>query len=154
HSAVRRAQDAVIHIASVKGSCCDRPGSVEKIAGKNKGALAGACARVRSIKCSDGAAPSAQETVSHIARVDIASRDRLLRVDVAGEGTLAGTCARTRDVEGSDGTVQSAQETVKHTARVVVVARARGCRVDTEGPSALARACPRARSVERNDCAV
>ena len=98
HSAVRSAQDAVIHIARVKGSCRDRPCGVKAIAGKNKGALAGACAGVRSIKGSDGAVRSAQEAVSHIARVNVASRDRLRRIDVAGEGTLAGTCARTRDV--------------------------------------------------------
>ena len=80
--------------------------------------------------------------MSHIARVNVASRDRLRRIDVAGEGTLAGTCARTRDVQDSDHTVRSAQETVKHTARVVEVARARACRVDAEGPSALPGACP------------
>ncbi len=154
HTAVRRAQDAVIDIARVKGSCRDRTCGVEAIAGKNKGALAGACARVRSIKRSDGTVRSAQEAVSHIASVNVASRDRLRRVDVAGEGTLARTCARTRDVEGSDGTVRSAQEAVKHTARVVVVSRARACRVDAERPRALAGACPCARSVERDDCAV
>src|SRR4029077_2510394 len=117
--AIRSAQEAVIHIARVKRSPRDCPCGVEAIAGKNKGALAGPCAGVRSIKRSDGAVWSAQEAVSHIARVNVASRDRLRRIDVAGEGTLARTCARTRDVEGSDGTVRSAQETVKHTARVV-----------------------------------
>src|SRR6476659_1650128 len=151
---IRSAQQAVIHIARVKRSPRDCAGWVEAIAGKNKGALAGPCAGVRSIKRSDGAVWSAQEAVSHIARVNVAPSDRLLRVDVAGEGTLAGTCARARDVEGSDGTVGSAQKAVKQTARVVVVARARACRVDAEGPSALPGACPRARSVERDDCAV
>src|SRR6266536_1932396 len=152
--AIRSAQDAVIHIARVKRTSRDRPCGVKAKAGKNKGALAGACARVRSIKRIDRTVRSAQEAVSHIASVNVASRDRLRRVDVAGKGTLAGTCARARDVEGSDGTVRSAQEAVKHTARVVVVARARACRVDTEGPSALAGACARARSVERDDGAV
>ena len=42
------------HIARVKGSCRDRPGRVEAIDGKNNGALAGTCARVRSIKRSEG----------------------------------------------------------------------------------------------------
>src|SRR6266480_1717185 len=88
HSAVRSAQDTVIHIARVKGGCRDRPCGVETIDGKNNGALAGACARVRSIKCSDGAVRSAQEAVTYIARVNVASRDRIRRVDVAGAGTL------------------------------------------------------------------
>jgi hypothetical protein len=88
----------VKHIASVKRSCRDRPCRVEAIDGKNIGPLAGACARIRSIKRSDGALGSAQEAVDHIASVNVASRDRLRRVDVAGKGTLAGTCARTRNV--------------------------------------------------------
>src|SRR5213078_342276 len=73
HSAVRSAQDAVIHIARVKWGCRDRPCGVEAIDGKNNGALAGAGARVRSIKCSDGAVRSAQEAVTYIARVNVAS---------------------------------------------------------------------------------
>src|SRR5206468_12832861 len=105
---------------------------------KSEGALAGPCAGVRSIKRSDRTVRSAQEAVSHTASVNVASRDRLRRVDVAGKGTLAGTCARARDVEGSDGTVRSAQKTVKHTARVVVVARRHACRIDAERPRALA----------------
>src|SRR2546427_81298 len=75
--AIRSAQDAVIHIARVKRSSRDRPCGIEAIAGKNKGALAGACARIWSIKRSDGAVWSAQEAVSHIAGVNVASRDRL-----------------------------------------------------------------------------
>src|SRR5436190_1929429 len=119
--AIRSAQETVIHIARVDRRSRDRPCGVKAKAGKNKGTLAGACARVWSIKRGDGAVWSAQETVSHIARVNVASRDRLGRVDVASEGTLARTCASTRDVEGSDHTVLRAQETVKHTAGVVVV---------------------------------
>ena len=153
-SAVRRAQDAVIHIARVKGSCRDRPCGAKAIAGKNKSALTRTCARVRSIKRSDGAVRSAQEAVSHIATVNVASRDHLCWVDVPGESTLAGTCACTRDVEGSDDTVGSAQETVKHSARVGVVAGARACRVEAEGPGPLPTACSRARSVGRDDGAV
>src|SRR4029077_20780060 len=125
----------------------DRPCGIEAKAGKNKGALAGACAGVRSIKRSDRAVRSTQEAVSYIAGVNVASRDHVPRNDVAGESTLGGTCARTRDVEGSDHTVRSAQETVKHTARVVIVASGSPCRVDAERPSALPRSCPRAWSV-------
>src|SRR5437867_3755171 len=149
--AIRSAQDAVIHIARVKRTSRDHPCGVKAKAGKNKGALAGPCAGVRSIKRSDGAVWSAQEAVSHIARVNVASRDRLRRIDVAGEGTLARTCARTRDVEGSDGTVRSAQETVNRTARVGVASRNRPCRVDGEGDCALAGACTRPRSIECGD---
>ena len=43
--AIRSAQDAVIHIARVKRTSRDRPCGVKAKAGKNKGALAGACAR-------------------------------------------------------------------------------------------------------------
>ena len=76
HSAVWSAQDSVRHITSVNGSCGNRPSGIEAKTGKNKGALAGACAGVRSIKRSDGAVRSAQETVSYIASVNVASRDR------------------------------------------------------------------------------
>jgi hypothetical protein len=154
HSAVRSAHDNVIHITRVKGSCRDGPCGVKAIDGKNNGALAGACARVRSIKCSDGAVRSAQEPVTYIACVNVASRDRPRRVDVACAGTLAGTCARTRDVEGSDGTIRHSQETVKHIACVNVASRDRAFRVDGERQCALAGACPRARSVECGDGAV
>src|SRR5438067_3965220 len=58
HSAVRSAQDTVKHIVCVKRSCRDRPCGVEAVDGKNNGALAGACARVRSVEGGDGAAPS------------------------------------------------------------------------------------------------
>src|SRR4030095_6472183 len=152
--AIRSAQDSVRHIDSVNGSCRDRPCGIEAKAGKNKGALAGACAGVWSIKRSQGTVRSAYEAVSYTTSVNVASRDHVPRNDVAGEGTLGGTCARTRDVEGSDGTAWGAQKTVKHAARVVVVASSSPCRVDAEWPSALPRSCPRAWSVKRDDCAV
>src|SRR4030095_6109273 len=154
HSAVRSTQDAVTHIVRVNGSCRDRPCGVEASDGKNNGALAGAGARTRSVKCSDGAVRSAQETVSYIIRINVAPRDRLRRVDVGGAGTLAGTCARTRDVEGSDRTVRSAQETVKHITRVNVSSRDRACRGNAERGCSLAGACPCARNVNCADGAV
>src|SRR5436309_3723003 len=143
-----RAQDTVIHIIRVKRSCRDSPCGVEAIDGKNNGALAGTCAGVRSIKRSDGAVRGAQESVTYIARVNVASGDRIRRVDVAGAGTLAGTCAGSRDVEGSDRAVPSAQETVEGIAGVNVASRDRACRVDAERGCALAGACARAQSVE------
>src|SRR5206468_1768351 len=96
HSAVRSAQDTVKHIVRVKRSCRDRPCGVEAIDGKNNGALAGACARIWSIKRSDGAVRGAQEPMTYITRVNVAPRDRLRRVDIGGTSTLARTCARTR----------------------------------------------------------
>src|SRR5438093_7175473 len=149
-----RAQDTVIHIIRVKRSCRDSPCGVEAIDGKNNGALAGACARVRSIKRSDGAVRGAQEAVTYITRVNVASRDRIRRVDVAGAGTLAGTCARSRDVEGSDRTFRSAQETVERIAGVNVPSRGRPFRVDGKRGCALAGACPRTRRVKCGNGAV
>src|SRR5215470_11853942 len=113
------------HISSVNGSCRDRPCGVKAEASKNKGALAGSCARARSIKCSDRTVWTTQEAVSYVAGVNVASGDNPHRIDVAGEGTFAGTCARTRHVEGSDHTVGSAQEAMKRIGGVVVVTRAR-----------------------------
>src|SRR5947207_1868014 len=71
HTAIWSAQESVRHIASVNGSCRDGPCGVKAKAGKNKGALAGACAGVWSIKRSEGAVRSAQEAVSYIARVNV-----------------------------------------------------------------------------------
>ena len=64
------------HIARVKGICRDRPRRVEAIDGRNKGALAKACARARSIERGERAVRSAQEAVKHIAGVKIEPRDR------------------------------------------------------------------------------
>src|SRR5262249_34254261 len=154
HSAIRSAQDAVKHIVRVKGSCSDCPCGVEAIDGKNYGALAGACARARSIKRGDGAVWSAQEPVTYSASVNVASRDRFRRVDLAGASTLAGTCARTWDVECGDLTIRSAQETVKHITRVIEASRDRACRSDAERGCALAGACSSARNINCADGAV
>src|SRR5439155_1510437 len=77
--AVLSTQDTVKHIARVKGGCRDSPCWVEAIDEKDDGALAGARARVRSIKRSDRAVRSAQEAVTYIARINVASRDRIRR---------------------------------------------------------------------------
>src|SRR5206468_12760403 len=97
--AIRSAQEAVIHIARVKRTSRDHPCGVKAKAGKDKGALCGPCAGVRSIKRSDRTVRRAQEAVSHTASVNVASRDRLRRIDVAREGTLARTSARPRAAE-------------------------------------------------------
>ena len=132
HGAVRSAQDAVKHIARVKGSCRDRPCRVEAIDGKNNGALAGACARVRSIKRSDGAVRSAQEAVNYSARVNVASRDRLDGLMLPARVPWPGPVPAPGTSKVVIGTVRSAQETVKHSARVGVASRDRPCRVDAK----------------------
>src|SRR5436190_3805260 len=154
HSSVWSAHDNVKHIAIVKGSCRDRPCGVETINSKNNRALTGAGACIRSIKRSDDAVRSAQEPVTYTLRVNVASRDRPRRIDVAGASTLAGTCARTQNVEGSNDTVRTAQETVEHIVRVNVASRDRAFRVDAERECALAGACPRAWSVECGDVTI
>src|SRR5207248_2921498 len=67
---VGSAQDTVIHIVRIEGSCRDCSCGVKAIDGKNNGALTGTCACVRSIKCSDGAVQSAQEAVTYAIRIN------------------------------------------------------------------------------------
>ena len=57
-----------------------------------------------------------QETVIHIARVKVVSRDRADRVVAIGTRALAGACARSRNVERCKSTVLSERETVEHIA--------------------------------------
>src|SRR5437667_9385484 len=72
--------------------------------------------------------------MTHIARVNVVSRDRPLRVDVEaedrGKGTLAVACARARSVERGEGAMRSRQEAMTHVAVVSVVAREGACRFD------------------------
>ena len=46
-----------------------------------------------------------QETVSHIARVNIVSGDRIGRIVGKRDGALEGACARARNIERGDGAV-------------------------------------------------
>lgn len=96
--------EAVSHVISVNVEACKHS---EQVDAESDRALAGGCARARSIKCSEGtgrsAARDALEAMEHVARVNVGSRDRPLLVDAKAPGTLAGACARTRSFEGSDG---------------------------------------------------
>src|SRR5439155_21253533 len=53
--AIRSAQEAVIHIARVRGTSRDHPCGVEAKAGKTKGAVAGPSAGVGSVERGEGA---------------------------------------------------------------------------------------------------
>ena len=66
-----------------------------------------------------------QETVTHIARVNIVSGDSTDRIVGKRDGALEGTCARARNVERGDGTVRGAHEAVIDVARVRVLSRDR-----------------------------
>ena len=77
----------MIHIARinvVSGNC------IGIVVATSDGALTGACARARNVERGDSAVRGAQETVIHIARVHVLSRDRSRRVDVLGKGALVG----------------------------------------------------------------
>src|SRR6478736_1708347 len=95
-----------------------------------------------------------QETVKHIARIDVGSGDRAGRVDGRRGGALPGTCAGARGIERGDTAVRSAHEAVSHIARVDVEPFNRSCLVDAAGHGALVGACARARNIERGDSAV
>src|SRR5256885_665336 len=90
--------------------------------------------------------------MTHIARVNVVSRDRPLRVDVEaedrGKGTLAVACARVRSVENSDGAVPGPYETVSREGRVTGKSRDFPRWRDIERDGALVGACARARSIE------
>src|SRR5262245_51006512 len=97
--------------------------------------------------------------MTHIASVNVVSRDRPLRVDVEaedrGKGTLAGACARARCVERGEGAMRSPQEAMAHIARINIVSRDRACRVDAAvAESALEGSCACTRSIEHSETAV
>jgi hypothetical protein len=74
-----------------------------------------------------------QETVSHIACVNIVSGDRTNRIVGKRDGALEGAGARARNVERGESTIERAHEPVINIARVHVLSRDRPCRVDTLG---------------------
>ena len=73
---------------------------------------------------------SPQETVSHIVRVNIVSRDRIGGIIGKRDSALAGACARARNIEYGNGAVRSTHEAMIDVARVYVFSSDRPCRVD------------------------
>jgi len=84
HSAIWSAQESVRHIASVNEVAAMAPAGLRQRPVKQRCPGRGLCRRLEHQR-REGAVRSAQEAVSYIARVNVASRDRLRRVDVAGE---------------------------------------------------------------------
>ena len=150
-ASLRAPQEAVIHVVIVDGVSRDRPLRVDI---PYEGALAGACARARSVERGDLAVVIAHEAVSHTVRVNVVSVNHSRVVDIPPDGALEGARARAGSVERSDDAVVSAHEAVIHIVRVNVNSRNRFRRVDASGVRALAGACARARSVERGESAV
>ena len=75
----------VIGIAHINIVSDDRPRLID---GKGGGALAGACARARSVKRGEAAALIPDKTVIHIARVNVISCNGPRYTDALGERTL------------------------------------------------------------------
>jgi hypothetical protein len=97
----------VIHVVRVNVESRDRP---LPVVGHGVGALAGACARARSIEGGEVAVGSAQKAMRHVVCVNVVSCDHPEVVDVPGDRALVGACARARSVKRRDGSVGSAQE--------------------------------------------
>src|SRR5207248_3294350 len=74
-----------------------------------------------------------QETVSHIACVNIVSRDCTDRIVGKRDGALEGAGARARHVERGESTTQRAHKPVIDVARVHILSRDRPWRVVTLG---------------------
>jgi hypothetical protein len=128
----------VIDIVRIKVVSDDRPGLV---VGKGDRALAGACARARSIERRDGPVSSAHVAVIRRVCVDVSSWDRPRRVDGTAHRALHCAFARARRIERRDSAVSSAHEAVKYGVRVNVISSNRTCRVeaiDCCGKGALA----------------
>src|SRR5260370_38292907 len=66
---------------------------------RGEGALVGACARARSVKCGECAVRCAQEAMGDGVRVNVESRGRSHQVDAVGEGALPGARTRTLSVK-------------------------------------------------------
>src|SRR5438105_14840405 len=98
--------------------------------------------------------------MTHVARVDVVSRDRPLRVDVEaedrGKGTLAVTCPRTGNIERGERAARSPQEAMTYIAVVSVVSRDGACRVNaTVAEGALRKwSCACTRSIKHSETAV
>src|SRR5437879_4652314 len=125
---VRSSHVAVIHTALVGVVSRERSRWSETFDTRNKGTLAGACARARNVEPSKSAGLSPEKAMDHVACVRVLSSDHSLRVDVLGQSALARACARARSVESGESLVWSPQKTVIHTARLDVGYRDRPCR--------------------------
>src|ERR1019366_4324302 len=148
---LRHSEEAVIHVVRVNVESRDRP---LPVVGHGVGALAGACARARSIEGGYHTVGSAQEAVSRVVHVNVLTHDRPLCVVAFGNGALAGACARAPNVNRNDAAVGIEQEAMIHFVFVNVVSRARPLPVNALAQGALAGACARERSLERGDTAV
>src|SRR4029077_6991092 len=86
-----------------------------------EGALAGACARARSLERGESAVGSACETVTHAAPVNVESPYRPRGVDAGRVSALKGACARAGSIDCGESAVGIAQEAVNHRYRVSVL---------------------------------
>src|SRR5271167_713033 len=143
----------MLHTARVNVVSRDRPCRVDDVGAIRVGALAGTCARIRSVERRDGAVGSAHVAVTYTARVIVVSRNRPRRVETVGARALEGACARARSVENSEGAVATAQEAVAHIVGVTGQSRNRARRVDSPSEGALASGsvCACARGIEPDD---
>ena len=110
------------------------PGGVD---GQGKGTLVGASTRVRSIEGGNRTVQRTYESMKHIARVKVVSRNAFRYIVRNGKSTLPGAGAGARSVEGCDGAIWRAQEAVIHTACVAVGSRHHPSRVDGPGKRTL-----------------
>src|SRR5262245_61703125 len=76
---------------------------------------------------------SPQETVSHIARVNIVSGNRAGRIVGKRDSALEGTCPSSRNIERGDRAIQGTHETAIDVARVHVLSRDRPWPVESLG---------------------
>src|SRR5215469_629363 len=97
---------------------------------------------------------ASQETVKHIARINVGSGDRIRRIVTKRDRALARTCAGARNIKCTDGALLSTHEAVIDIARVDVISRDHSRRANILGYGALAETCAGARSVEGGDSAV
>jgi len=140
----------VKHIARIKVKSGDRAGGV---GGDRLGALEWTCARTRNIDRGNSAVVSAHETVKHIARVRVPSRDYPVRVDAQWVGADRG---RTWGIEGSKSALRVAREALIWNVQVRLGEEPfnRSCRVDAVNYGARAGSCARARSIDHGHGAV
>src|ERR1039458_7457383 len=74
-----------------------------------------------------------QEAATHIARVNVVSRNRVTWVVGEGDGALAGASARALNIERVEGAARNVEEAAIHRARVNVVSFTRPRRGEAWG---------------------